>query len=104
MTDSNAHFRSVLRGYDPAQVDQHVQELAQAAAAARQEAGERTIEVSKLEAAHTQLRGEVERHVQRAQALEEAQAKAAAPTYASPSAPTCVRSLPARAPPAAYPR
>ncbi|MBE3073854.1 MAG: DivIVA domain-containing protein, partial [Actinobacteria bacterium] len=82
MTDSNANFRSVLRGYDPAQVDQHVHELAQAAAAARQEAGERTIQVRKLEAAQGQLTSEVERHAQRARALEEAQLKAAAPTYA----------------------
>ena len=82
MTDSNAHFRSVLRGYDTAQVDQHVHDLAQAAAAARQEAGERTIEVSKLEAARAQLQSEVERHIQRARALEEEQSKAAAPTYA----------------------
>jgi len=83
MTDSNAHFRSVLRGYDPAQVDQHVHELAQAAAAARKEAAERTIEVRKLEAAHGQLRNEVERHVQRARTLEEEQMKASAPTYAT---------------------
>jgi len=82
MTDSNAHFRSVLRGYDPAQVDQHVHELAQAAAAAQQEAGERTIQVSKLEAAQIQLKSEIERHAQRARAMEEAQMKAAAPTYA----------------------
>lgn len=82
MTDSNAHFRSVLRGYDPAQVDQHVHELAQAASAARQEAGERTIDVSKLEAANGQLRSEVDRQAQRARELEEAQLKAAAPTYA----------------------
>lgn len=83
MTDSNAHFRSVLRGYDPAQVDQHVHELAQAAAAARQETAQRTIEVTKLEAAHDQLRNEVERHVQRARKLEEEQMKASAPTYAT---------------------
>src|SRR5450759_32029 len=83
MTDSNAHFRSVLRGYDPAQVDQHVHELAQAAAAARKEAAERTIEVRKLEAAHGQLRNEVERHLQRARTLEEEQMKASAPSFAT---------------------
>jgi len=83
MTDSNAHFRSVLRGYDPVQVDQHVHELAQAAAAARKEAGERTIQVTKLEAARGQLSSEVERHVQRVQALEQEQKKAAAPTFAT---------------------
>jgi hypothetical protein len=83
MTDSTNHFRSVLRGYDPAQVDQQVHELAQAAKAARQEAAERTIQVSKLEAAQSQLTSEVERHVQRARALEEEQMKASAPTYAT---------------------
>lgn len=83
MTDATNHFRSVLRGYDPAQVDQHVQELAQAASAARQEAAQRTIEVSKLEAVHTQLKNEVARHVQRARTLEEEQMKASAPTYAT---------------------
>jgi len=82
MTDSSAHFRSVLRGYDPAQVDQHVHELAQAATVAQQEAAERTIEVSKLEAAHAQLQGELERQAQRARDVAEAQLKAAAPTYA----------------------
>lgn len=82
MTDTSAHFRSVLRGYDPAQVDQHVHKLAQAAAAAQQEAGERTIEVSKLEAARVQLQGELERQAQRARDVAEAQLKAAAPTYA----------------------
>ena len=83
MTDSNAHFRSVLRGYDPAQVDQHVHELAKATAAARQEAAERTIEVTKLQASQGQLRNEVERHVQHARTLEEEQMKASAPTYAT---------------------
>ena len=83
MTDSNAHFRSVLRGYDPAQVDQHIHELGKATATARQEAAERTIEVTKLEAARGQLRNEVERHVQRARTLEEEQMKASAPTYAT---------------------
>jgi DivIVA domain-containing protein len=81
MPDSNAQFRSVFRGYDPVQVDQHVRQLAQAAAAARQEAGERTIQVSKLEAAHGQLTSEVERLVHSARALEAAQMEAAAPTY-----------------------
>ena len=83
MTESNAHFRSVLRGYDPAQVDQRFHELAQAAGAARQEAAERTIAVSKLEATQGLLKKEIERHVQRARTLEEEQMKASAPTYAT---------------------
>ncbi|HEY5248695.1 MAG TPA: hypothetical protein VIJ15_09655 [Dermatophilaceae bacterium] len=83
MTDSTTHFRSVLRGYDPAQVDQRFHELAQAAAAARQDAAERTIAVSKLQTAQDQLKNEIERHIQRARALEEEQRKASAPTYAT---------------------
>lgn len=82
MNESNAQFRSVLRGYDTAQVDQHVRDLTQAAAAARREAGDLSIQVSKLEAAQQQLKSEVEAHAARTRALEEAQTKAVAPTYA----------------------
>jgi DivIVA domain-containing protein len=82
MNESNAQFRSVLRGYDTAQVDQHVRDLTEAAAAARREAGELSIQVSKLEAAQRQLQSDVEAHAARTRALEEAQKKAAAPTFA----------------------
>ncbi|MDQ1535642.1 MAG: hypothetical protein QOE58_35 [Actinomycetota bacterium] len=83
MTESNAHFRSVLRGYDPAQVDQVIHDLGLAAAAARKEAGERTIQVSKLEAAQGQLSTEVERHVERVRAFEEQQTEAPKGDFAS---------------------
>jgi len=83
MTESHAPFRSVMRGYDPAQVDRRVRELEQAAATARQDLGERTLEISSLETAQSELRGEVERHAKKARALEEAQTKAVAPTYAT---------------------
>jgi DivIVA domain-containing protein len=82
MNESNAQFRSALRGYDTAQVDQHVNDLTQAAAAARREAGDLSIQVSKLEAAQRQLKGDLEAQATRARALEEEQKKAAAPTYA----------------------
>ena len=82
MSDSNVHFRRVLHGYDPAQVNQHVNQLAQASAAVWQEAAERTLEVTKLETANDQLKGEAERHAQRARELEEAQVEAATPSYA----------------------
>ena len=62
-------------------MDQHVHQLGTATAAARQEAAERTIEVTKLETAAGQLRSEVERHVQRARTLEEEKLKASAPTF-----------------------
>ena len=81
MNESNAQFRSVLRGYDTAQVDQHVRDLTQAAVAARREAGELSIQVTKLEAAQRQLKSDVEAHAARTRALEEEQKKAAAPTY-----------------------
>src|SRR5476649_2106570 len=82
MNESNAQFRSVLRGYDTAQVDQHVNDLTQAAAAARREAGDLSIQVTKLEAAQQQLRSDLEAQGAKARALEEEQKKAAAPTYA----------------------
>lgn len=79
MPDSNVHFRSALRGYDRAQVDQHVNQQAQASAAVWQKATERTLRVSELETANTQLEGEIEHHRQRALALEAAQMEAVAP-------------------------
>jgi hypothetical protein len=82
MNESNAQFRSVLRGYDTAQVDQRVRELTQTAEAAQREAGGLSIQVSKLEATQRQLRSDVEGQVARTHALEEARNKAAAPTYA----------------------
>lgn len=81
MNESNAQFRSVLRGYDTAQVDQHVRDLTEAAVAARREAGELSIQVSKLEAAQRQLQSDLEARAARTRALEEEQKKAAAPTY-----------------------
>lgn len=82
MNESNAQFRSALRGYDTAQVDQHVSDLTQAAVAARREAGDLSIQVSKLEAAQRQLASDLEAQAAKARALEEEQKKAAAPTYA----------------------
>jgi cell division septum initiation protein DivIVA len=81
MSESNTQFRSALRGYDTAQVDQRVHDLTQAAEAAQREAGELSIQVSKLEAAQRQLRSDIEGHVARTHALEEAQKRATAPTY-----------------------
>lgn len=81
MSNSNVNFRRVLHGYDPAQVDQHVNQLAQASATVWQEAAERTLQVTKLEATQGQLKKEVERHAHRARALEEAQTEFEAPSY-----------------------
>jgi cell division septum initiation protein DivIVA len=82
MTDPNNQFRSVLRGYDPAQVDRHVSELTKAATKAREEATESGTAVSRLEAVRDQLKNEVEQHAGRVSALQEAQTKAVNPSYA----------------------
>ena len=81
MSDYNVSFRSVLRGYDQAQVDQHVNELAQAAASSWQEATEHTRQINDLTIANAKLKSEVEGLSERARVLEEAQVEAAAPTY-----------------------
>jgi len=81
MSEYSVSFRSVLRGYDPTQVDHHMTELAQAAASAWQEAAESTRLINELKAANGQLKSEVEGHTQRVRVLEEAQMEAAEPTY-----------------------
>jgi len=81
MSDYNVSFRSVLRGYDQEQVDQHMNELAQAAAKSWQEATEHTRQINELMAANAQLKSELESLSERARVLEEAQVEAAAPTY-----------------------
>lgn len=83
MTDPSNQFRSVLRGYDPAQVERHLSELTKAATTARNEATDHTTVVTRLEAVRDQLRREVEEHAERASALEDAQTKAGNPTYAA---------------------
>ena len=81
MTDSPT-FRSVLRGYEPTQVDQVIHELRSAVAAARQEAAERTVEVSKLSSLHDELRQHVAARDTEIATLHEAQRRASAPTFA----------------------
>ncbi len=85
MTESN-QFRTVLRGYDPAQVDHTIAQLAAATEAARQEAAQHAVAVSKLESSHAELRGALEARDGQLAALtreyEQAQRKAAAPTFA----------------------
>jgi len=82
MSESSVKFRSVVRGYDPVQVDQHMNELARAAASIWQEAGERTHQINELKDENSQLRSQAESHSQRALDLEEAMREAEAPSYA----------------------
>jgi DivIVA domain-containing protein len=81
MSDYNVSFRNVLRGYDPDQVDQHMNELAQAAAKSYQEATEHTRQINELMTANAHLKSELDSVSERARVLEEAQTEAAEPTY-----------------------
>lgn len=81
MTD-HTQFRAVLRGYDPAQVDQVVAELTAAAEAARQEAATYSVNASKLEAGHGDLRAQLEAKEAQLVKLREATKTAAAPSFA----------------------
>lgn len=81
MTDTSA-FRTVLRGYEPTQVDHVVAELTTSVDSARQEAAARTVEVANLHAANTALERTVAAHASRIAELEAAQRSAASPTYA----------------------
>ena len=82
MSDTSS-FRSVLRGYDPAQVDQWRAEHAGALDQARQEAAERTVEVSELRAALARAQEEQAGTAQTLASLKDEHSKAAAPTYAN---------------------
>jgi hypothetical protein len=81
MTSSKVSFRSVLRGYDPTQVEHHMNELALAAASQWQETNEHTRLIEELKAANSRLSSEAESNAQRARVLEDAQREAVAPTY-----------------------
>lgn len=78
----SAAFRTVLRGYEPAQVDHALAELDASVQAARQEAAAKTVEVTKLHSAVAALQEQLGAHRTQIAALEEDQRKAAAPSYA----------------------
>jgi cell division septum initiation protein DivIVA len=81
MSESSVNFRSALHGYDREQVDQHMNQLAQAAAAAWHEAAEHTRQINELTAANSLLKAQAESHAERARVLEEEQREAAEPSY-----------------------
>ncbi len=79
-------FRSVMRGYDPHQVEQVLRDLSGALDAARSDAAQSTVAVSKLEATNAELLSRLEQqdaHVQQLSgAAQEAERRATAPTFA----------------------
>jgi len=79
---SDTTFRTVLRGYEPTEVDHYVQSLRDATEAARVAAAERTVELEKTRAQHSQALGETEQLRQRVARLEENSKTAAPPSFA----------------------
>jgi len=81
MTDS-ATFRTVMRGYDPAEVDRSVGQLRQAAEQSRMEAADRAVEVTKLRSAVSQLESELTVQKQQLVAAETERKHTAPPSFA----------------------
>lgn len=73
-------FRTVMRGYDPSEVDQALAQLRQIAEQARAEAADRTVELTKLRNAVSHLEGELAAQTNRLSEVQvEAQNRAATP-------------------------
>ena len=81
MSTNIPEFRSVMRGFDPAQVNATLAELTAALEAARREAADRTVELTKSQTAHAELARKVEASIARISELEQAQQTAATPSY-----------------------
>lgn len=77
MSDHLPTFRSVMRGWDPTQVEATLSELTAALDAARREAADRTVELSKVQSAHADLARRLEATTARVGELEETQRTAA---------------------------
>ncbi len=75
-------FPTVFRGYDPVQVDQHVTALEQIAEAARQEAAQSAVELSKLRHVHEALSEELEDQRRAITELEAQTRTVSSPTFA----------------------
>ena len=75
-------FPTVFRGYDPAQVDHHLEAVQQAAESARQEAATGSVELTKLRQSHDALLRQLETERARAADLEQQARKVSSPTFA----------------------
>lgn len=74
-------FRTVLRGYDPTEVDRRIDDARRALEQARAEAADRTVEVAQLQASHERLGDDVRAHKARIAALEDEAKKVGTPTF-----------------------
>lgn len=79
---SDAAFRTVLRGYDPTEVDHYLGTVRESAEAARVVAAERTVELEKARTQHSQTVAEVEALRQQVAELQESAKTSASPTFA----------------------
>lgn len=78
---SDVTFRTVMRGYDPSEVERTVGQLQQAADQARAEAADRTVELTKLRGHVAVLEGQLAEHATQLDALQDERAQAAAPSF-----------------------
>src|SRR5688572_2750804 len=74
-------FRTVLRGYDPAEVDRRLEEWRAALEQARKEAADRTVEVTQLSNSHERLGDEIRQLKARIAELEEEAKRVGTPTF-----------------------
>ena len=79
---SDLTFRTVMRGYDPSEVERTVGQLRQAADQARAEAADRTVEVTKLRGQLAAGEARLADQAGQLTALQSEQAQAAAPSFA----------------------
>ena len=79
---SDVTFRTVMRGYDPTEVERTVGQLRQSADQARAEAADRTVELTKLRGHVTELEAQLAAHAGQLSALQDERAQAAPPSFA----------------------
>ena len=81
MTQQNAAFRTVMRGYEPSEVDRALADLQKALEQARAEAGNNSVAVTKLTSQVSQLEEQANGYRTRIAALEQEQKESTAPTF-----------------------
>lgn len=82
MTQQNATFRTVMRGYDPAEVERVFAELQHSVEQARSEANEQNASLQKLNSQIAQLQEQANGYRTRIAALSQEQKNQTAPTFA----------------------
>lgn len=78
---SEITFRTVLRGYDPNDVNHHVSELQKAIAGAQQEHARQSVELDKLQRAYSDAAARVQQLQAQVAELEESASAGVAPTF-----------------------